>query len=313
LLLTAVFAFQSLVAGETCPAPADVEGRVRAILHLPPERELAEGYVAERHEAGLYVELRAPDSTLIGQRTLPGQGSCDDLAQAAAVVLAAWLSDVHPDFAGALPEAPPPAPEPEKPAEPVPQPSPPPPPARPPRQAPSREPAPRPEPATHRLRVSLGAGLELSGKLALQGRAQLAYVPRGRGFGIEAFAAISTTRSDSLGPGTIRWRRWPVGVGPVWRGGEGWTWEVAAGPTLAWLRFAGSGFDHPSASSGAQWGASASVRLASSGPRYGLFASLDSQVYPGDFKASASSPEQQWAFPVPRLALGLTIGAWVSP
>ena len=100
-----LFAFQSLVVGETCPAAVDVESRVRAILHLAPEQELSEHFAVERHEAGLYVELRLADATLVGQRTLPAEGNCDELAQAAAVVLSAWLSDVHPDFAGVLPPA----------------------------------------------------------------------------------------------------------------------------------------------------------------------------------------------------------------
>ncbi|MDF3069531.1 MAG: hypothetical protein K0R38_5132 [Polyangiaceae bacterium] len=57
----------------------------------------------QRREAGLFVELRSADATSIGERLLPVEGSCDELAQAAAVVLSAWLSDVHPDFAPELP------------------------------------------------------------------------------------------------------------------------------------------------------------------------------------------------------------------
>ena len=60
---------------------------MHVILHLRPEQALSEHFVVERHEAGLYVELRSADSTLIGERTLPAEGSCDELAQAAAVIL----------------------------------------------------------------------------------------------------------------------------------------------------------------------------------------------------------------------------------
>ncbi|HYJ09583.1 MAG TPA: hypothetical protein VEX18_11255, partial [Polyangiaceae bacterium] len=134
MLVPALIAFQSLAAGDTCPAAADVQGRVRSILHLAPEQQLSESFLVERHEGGLYVVLKSADSGVIGERTLPLEGSCDELAQAAAVVLSAWLTHVHPDFAGALPEPePPPPPEPEAP--------PPPPPAEPP-QTPSNQAAP---------------------------------------------------------------------------------------------------------------------------------------------------------------------------
>ena len=117
MLVPVWFAFQALAIGETCPASVDVEARVRTILHLKAEQELSESFLVERHEAGLNVELRGADASTIGQRTLPTEGSCDELAQAAAVVLSAWLTDVHPDFAGALP-APEPKPGPEPPPEP---------------------------------------------------------------------------------------------------------------------------------------------------------------------------------------------------
>ena len=120
MLIPVLFALQSLAAGETCPAAEDVQAKVRTILHLAPEQQLTESFLVERHEAGLYVVLKAADASVIGERTLPLEGSCDELAQAAAVVLSAWLTDVHPDFAGALPApVPAPAPEPQPPPEPA--------------------------------------------------------------------------------------------------------------------------------------------------------------------------------------------------
>ena len=89
LLVPLWLAFEALAVGETCPASVDVQTRVRSILHLAPEQTLSESFLVERHESGLYVELRGNDAAVIGQRTLPLAGSCDELAQAAAVVLAA--------------------------------------------------------------------------------------------------------------------------------------------------------------------------------------------------------------------------------
>ena len=186
---------------------------MRVILHLPPERELSEGFVVERHESGLYVELRSADSTVIGQRTLPAEGNCDELAQAAAVVLSAWLSDVHPDFAGALP---PPAPTPEP--EPKPEPEPEPPPA--PKPKPERKaPPPPPTPSTPRgWDLALGVGADLTGqKLAIAAPFSVRYGAVAHGFGGSFLAIATPLRQQPFGPGQISWWRWPFGLGPSFR------------------------------------------------------------------------------------------------
>ncbi|HEX2874750.1 MAG TPA: hypothetical protein VHP33_26045 [Polyangiaceae bacterium] len=251
-----VFAFTSLVAGETCPAPVDVEARVRAILHLAAEQQLSEGFVVERHESGLYVELRSADSTLIGQRTLPAEGSCDELAQAAAVVLSAWLNDAHPDFAGALPPAAPSEPEPEAAPALPPEPSVAPKPAPP---APAPAPAPGPAPraaASRRLQVGVGFGAELSGESFVPSAVvTLGLVAVEGGFGVSGVLAASSSRQLPLGPGQVAWRRWPFGVGPSFRAvTSSIGFEINAGPALAWLHLDGSNFARSSAQDGVEPG-----------------------------------------------------------
>lgn len=307
-----VFAFTSLVAGETCPAPVDVEARVRAILHLAAEQQLSEGFVVERHEAGLYVELRSADSTLIGQRTLPAEGSCDELAQAAAVVLSAWLSDAHPDFAGALPPAPEPIPEPEPgPAPPTPpvvasKPAPQPalPPAPPPRRAPSR-----------RLKVGVGVGAELSGEsFAPVALVTLAFMPVASGWGLSSLLGASSSRDLALGPGQVAWRRWPFGVGPSFRViSANLSFEASAGPALAWLHLNGSNFARSEAQDGLEWGGLLQLRAENRGARWGVFGLACAQYYPADSGAYASSSTEQWFAPVPRFSVGLSVGAWLMP
>jgi hypothetical protein len=308
LVAPLVFAFTSLVAGETCPAPVDVEARVRAILHLAVEQQLSEGFVVERHESGLYVELRSADSTLIGQRTLPAEGSCDELAQAAAVVLSAWLNDAHPDFAGALPPAAPPDPEPEPtpPPEPVVEPKPAPPPAPP--------PAPRATPS-RRLQVGVGFGAELSGEsFAPSALVTLGFVPVAGGFGVSGVLAASSSRQLPLGPGQVAWRRWPFGVGPSFRAlTPNVGFELNAGPALAWLHLDGSNFVRSSAQDGFEPGGFAQLRAESRGSRWGVFGLANAQFYPLDYGASASSPDEQWFAPVPRFSVGLAVGAWLLP
>jgi len=307
LLAPALFAFQSLVVGETCPAPVDVEARVRSILHLAPERELSEGFAVERHESGLYVELRLADSTLIGQRTLPADGNCDELAQAAAVVLSAWLSDVHPDFATELPPVPPP---PIPPDSGLPRPLPAAPPAPPP---PAASPAPRAPPSRPwQLGLGLGADISESGPAAA-GYLVGSYAPVTQGWGVTGFVGATSFREQQLGPGYVDWWRWPLGVGPSFRVTTGSVaWDASAGPVLGWLHFTGSNFDHTSGQDGLAWGGFLNLRASSRG-RAGMFGLVSAQLYPGDFAAQATGLDGPWLAPVPKLSVGLALGAWLAP
>ena len=312
MLVPLLFAFQSLVAGEHCPAPVDVEARVRRILHLSPEQELSEGFAVERHESGLFVELRLADSTLIGQRTLPAEGNCDELAAAAAVVLSAWLSDVHPDFASALPTLAPTAapapgvdsglPRPLPVALPVPR----------------TQPAPDAPPAA-RARVELGLGLgtelQLSGShFVVAGYAVAGYWPASQGLGASAFVGAAWARREQLGPGLVTWRRWPAGLGLSWRVATGrLAWDASAGPVVGWLHFAGSNFDHASAQDGLAWGGFFNLRAATQGRRAGIFGLAGAQFFPAVSGAHASTTGTEWFAPVPRFGLELALGAWLSP
>jgi hypothetical protein len=303
LLVPVLFAFQSLVIGENCPAPIDVEARVRTILHLTPEQELNEGFAVERHEAGLYVELRSADSTVIGQRTLPAEGNCDELAQAAAVVLATWLSDVHPDFAGALPPAeasPPPEPKPEPVV--VPPPKPPPP-----------KPAAPPAVARNAWELALGIGSDLSaGQPTLAGYLGGRYGARADGFGLTAIVVPTLSRREPLDSGAAVWRRWPFGVGPDLRlttGGA--AWDVNAGPALAWLHLTSTGLPRTSPKNGVTWGGFLNLRVASRGRPWGVFGLLNLQVYPAQTSVYATNVAQRYA--LPSFGLGLAVGVILSP
>jgi len=305
LFVPVVFAFTSLVAGETCPAPVDVEARVRVILHLTSEQQLSEGFVVERHESGLYVELRSADSTLIGQRTLPAEGSCDELAQAAAVVLSAWLNDAHPDFASALPAAP--APEPEPAPVPVPAPAPPPP-------LKAAAPPVAPHAPSRQWELGAGVGAELTdGSFVPAAFVAGGFVPVAGGFGLSGMLGASWSRQLPLGPGEVAWRRWRLGAGPSFRvATRSVSVDVNAGPALAWLHLNGSNFERSSTQDGVEFGGFLNARVLSRGRRVGLFALASGQYY-RDSGAFASGQNEQWFAPVPRFTLGLAVGAWLLP
>jgi hypothetical protein len=242
---------------------------------------------------------------------LPAQGSCDELAQAAAVILSAWLSDVHPDFAGALPER---APEPEP--QPEPQPEPPAPPPKPqPAPAPQAQPpAPRAPHTPRRWDLALGIGGDLSGgRFTVALPLTVGYRPVSGGFGFSAMAIATPSRQEPLGPGQVSWRRWPLAVGPSLRlGSPRLAWDFDPGVAVGWLHVAGTNFDHTSQKDGADWGGYLNVRVSSRGRHWGVFGLADAQFYPGKADVYVSGiPDAPWT--VPGLSLVLAVGVDFSP
>lgn len=304
LLVPVLIAFQSLAAAETCPAAADVQARVRSILHLAPEQQLSESFLVERHEAGLYVVLKSADSSVIGERTLPLEGSCDELAQAAAVVLSAWLTHVHPDFAGALPapepETKPDVPPPPPPTEPSPPPKPPPTMARPDNPV---SPAP---PNPGRFDWGLGAGGDLTGEaLAPAALASVGYGPESFGFGLTAHIILTTTREEPLLPGSVHWRRWPLAAGVALRvSSPGLRWDFSAGPLVAWLNLMGENFITDYTENAEAWGGFLAVRASGRG-RLAPFALANVQYYPGYSEAFVGDA----VWPIPPLTFLVMFGA----
>lgn len=319
MLVPLLFAVQGAALAAECPAHDVVEARVRSILHLAAEQTLTETFAVERRASSLFVELRGEGSALIGQRELPLEGSCDELAQAAAVVLSAWLTDVHPDFAGALPE-PTAEPEPEPTAEPEPKIEPPPVVAKPQavgsidgeREPQATEPPPRKPSKPRALQLGIVAGGDLtSSQLAAAGGALIDFGFVERGFGLVAMALVTTVRSDSLGPGSVEWRRWPLALGPRYRFGvKSLALDLSAGPVAGWLHLAGVGFDANAEQSGVSWGAFASTRLSLSRGA-GPFAVLSGQVFPGESTAFVAGLAPEW--PLPTLTVALLLGFQIAP
>ncbi len=86
-----------------CPSTADVDARLRTLFPTAAgggDRDVA---TLEEGRTHLRVIVRRPDGTTLGQRELQRDHSCAELADAVALVVATWESDVHPEFALALP------------------------------------------------------------------------------------------------------------------------------------------------------------------------------------------------------------------
>lgn len=89
-----------VIGGGDCPAPAEVSRRLTEIL---PSQAGDQAARAVHHRARIervgehvHVELLLPNDERIAARDLDANGSCDDLAAAVAVVIAAWEAELDP-------------------------------------------------------------------------------------------------------------------------------------------------------------------------------------------------------------------------
>lgn len=186
------------VAGDAaCPTAKDVSARVGQLL---PTVETSSADQARVDDGGNVVRLslRRPDGSLIGTRELSRKSSCADLAAAAAVVLASWESDVHPEFRAWLP---------------------------PPRAvaAPAEVAAASAAPKPHPTRSAFELGAALAGSVAPSGAGAGAAAgalivagaaPAGGRFGVRLALGAGTERELPLGTGRVRWRHLVAALGP---------------------------------------------------------------------------------------------------
>ncbi|MEA2699402.1 MAG: hypothetical protein QOI66_3673, partial [Myxococcales bacterium] len=198
--------------------------------------------------------LRRPDGRIVGARPLDTRFGCAALAAAAAVVVVAWESDVHPEFLQRLP-APPPAP-PEADA--------------------SIKVAPTPAPSAAPVeRAAFDVGLGLAGSLAPSstngadpawgGLLIASWLPTPRPVGVRLAAQAGSERQLALSSGDVRWRRVTVALGAqyriTWRDGQ-WLADVHADAVGSWVSTRGVGFATNRSDSAPEPGAGAGIRLA---------------------------------------------------
>ncbi len=228
-----------------CPTATDIAARVAALLPAAHTTDAPDVVRLDDDAAGaLRVTLNRPDGTPLGERALARTFSCDDLAAAVAVVVAAWESDVHPEF----------------------------------------QPAPMPAPsiavmltsppvARARTPTKFDVGAAVSGSLApTSGGAGPAlgvllagsWTPARSRVGVRLTLATTTLRDLSLAGGHVSWRRFEAGLGPQLRltsAAKRWALDLHADARLAWLTAAGDGFTNDSSAGSPDPGLGAGVRV----------------------------------------------------
>ncbi|HVY28892.1 MAG TPA: hypothetical protein VHB79_20185 [Polyangiaceae bacterium] len=311
---------QSLVvAGSAeCPAPSAVDARTREILGLSVNQVVAERATVSHEDAALRVTLRAADAHVLGERLLPAEGSCDEQAAAVAVLLAAWLSDVHPEYVGTLPEAPP-TPVSAAPAtERAPQSAA----ATPAVVAPPAVPSSRdsaaakvaspPERPTQRRNLELGVaagGVLSSASPAPFGSLGVRYLPESTGWGAALSGTFSTPRRTELSPGSVSYFRWPLVVGPALRASLGSTrLDMTAGPAGAWFHLSGVNFQDSRTYDVVVWGGALAARWALPQGRIAPFLEVSGMAFAGA-RAIVHVGTEERAVELPNLELYASLGA----
>ncbi len=182
-----------------CPAAAAVETRLRSLLPADQPDDSAVAQVEEKAD-GVRVTLTRPGQGMVAERRLARAASCSAMAAAVALTIAAWQSEVRPEFPVAV--APRAAPVSIVRVDDTPA-------------IPARAP---PAPAAFDLGLAALMGRSQSWAPGLLARAS--FTPRGRGFGAGAMLAAEAIRTDAVGTGRVSWRRWEgaLGVHHRWRG-----------------------------------------------------------------------------------------------
>jgi hypothetical protein len=226
-----------VTSDSACPSAAEVSAQV-ANLWLG-ERATSVAAHIRLDGARLLIDL-VSDNEPVVTRGLPLESDCRSRAQAAALVITAWLDMVSADPVGLPPMAPP---------DPV--------------QAASATVAPTPPRFAPRMLLGTGgyASMDEQGVTALLSGE--AVWPRMAGWlGLRAGLSFPLPRTMAVGQGRSRWWRPVLDLGVILPLHEGtWNLTTSAGPALGLLVVSGKDFDRNHNDVVLSWGALLGLRL----------------------------------------------------
>jgi hypothetical protein len=259
------------IAGDcTCPTPAEVRERLVPLAdsgagettdEIAPHR----AYLSSTNQS-VHVELLAADGNLLAERSLDRTGTCSDVAEAVAVVLATWEAKLNPNLA--TPVAPLPAP---------------------PAPAPERVVATKAEPAPPRP-MPFDAGLALlasvvGGEAVFGARIEGCLFPSDVSIGLHAALSATSTHTQSIATpaSDAQWMRAALSVGPNYRLGQAAPGlDVHASAVLALLHVQGAALPKTSSDTSLQLGLAAGLRGLWAWNNAAGWVGTDIFVYPGD-------------------------------
>jgi hypothetical protein len=287
-LLLALWLALNVQGDLTCPSPAEVS---QNLARLVPGREAgpaeARAYLSTG-EGFINIELLGPDGGLVADRRLDRAGSCAEMAEAVAVILAAWQAKFSPTLATTVVEPP---------AVAVAAPAP---------AVGSRPPV--------LFDVGMAALTSLvSGKAAFGGKLEGVLSPFANpaGFHLAISAASSHTQTSASPSVEAQWIRPALSVGPNLRlRGQTLALDVHGDAVLALLRVQGVGLTKTSSDTGAQFGLAAGLRGLWTWNRAAAWIGADLFIYPGQDNLTVGNSDRVGRLPhlEIQVALGFSLG-----
>jgi hypothetical protein len=276
-----------------CPTVAEIAQRLHEVAPATTgEAPIATVVHVSRVDGAVRLELAGAEGQVLATRDLPATEACDDLAAAAAVVIATWQSDLNPrtspgvDLPATLPETP--APPPVITARPAPAP-------------------PRP--------MFLGVGLLAStaGGQVTPGaslRASVDLGPAWLGLGGALGATTSRTADVTNHPDVARWTRGWLGLGPELHAGRENRLEGHVQGLLGLLRVEGVDLPDAKADTTLELGVGGGVSVAHWVGNAAVWLGVDVLAWPGRQSLSIVGTPDQGSLPRfdLQLAAGMALG-----
>ena len=280
-----------------CPSTEEVAERLMPLLPVATAgategRDVAHLEVAEVRSGGT-MELRLllvrADGSAVGDRRLLMQGTCQDMAETVATVIAAW--ETNP-LSGASPDAPPAVVE-------VPGPL----------HGQASQPASQPR-QPWQLLVGAGAGAALvggtaaTGGLEIQGGRNTSHVQWR--FGLDG----ETARQLDLAPGHVDWQHTSAVLGVCWRVLDpSWLLSLDAGPVAGWATLTGSGYSPDRKQRSFDYGAQAGLRAGRKFGRIAVWAEWRTNLWVKGQRATLTGADSSADLPSVDTAASLGVSA----
>jgi hypothetical protein len=249
--MTAVFlaswmALLEIQGDVTCPTAAEVSQHLTKLVpeSAAPSSAPAPHALLSAGPGFVGVALLSANGDLLADRRLDSSGSCSDLAEAVAVVLAAWHAKLSPAVAVPV-VTPPPAPVELVAASP-----------------PKVE---SPRPLAFDVGIAVLAAIVVGGDATfgakLEGTLNPFRIPVGAHLAL-SMSSTHTTHAETASslPVEARWLRPALAIGPNLRLGQTLMLDLHVDGVLALLHVEGAGLDAPSSDTGVQFGFAAGLR-----------------------------------------------------
>jgi hypothetical protein len=286
---TPAWAVPVITSDSNCPAAVETAARLAGLLS--GNSPVVSGAAHIRVQGGqMLVELAGEGEPAV-IRILPAETDCHLRAQAAALVIAAWLDNLPADPLVQADSVPALAIEPASLAQ----------------RSPVTE---APAPSRFSLGAAAFASIDAQGPGAVLS-VEAAWRRLAGRFGLATGLSLPLPRETSVGQGKARWWRPVLALdlrAPLTQGA--WILDAGVGPVFGLLVVSGNGFDQNRTDSTVSWGATAGLRLARrSSSKWAYWAELRALLWPA---AQHIRNEVQGADPnlaaLPRIEAQLGLG-----